>query len=282
MMKTILYATDYSRNSVAALRLAHLLSEKFGSKLIVMHIFDIPISLASPVSLSYLNKEKRLFVENRAKLKEFYSQHLSNEPGETDVRFVVDEHGSVPEGINEKAIKLDVDLIVVGVRGASRVRELLLGSTSKALVRKAHCPVLAVPEMEKIDNFETMAYATDFEQADVFAIRRLAKIAQTFNAQIRILHITTRKEYAGDQQMEWFKDIVQQKVDYSNLDFDLIFSDSIPQELRCYIEKSDIQLLAMLERKENTLLEKYFQRDLVRQMVSEIKVPLLSFNAAGL
>ena len=65
-MKTILYATDYSENSVAALRMAQLLAKKLGSKLIVMHVFDIPISLASPVSVSYLKKEKRLFVENRS------------------------------------------------------------------------------------------------------------------------------------------------------------------------------------------------------------------------
>lgn len=70
-MKTILYATDYSNNSVAALRMAHLLAKKFISKLIVMHIFDVPISVASPLSMSYMKKEKRLFVENRAKLKEF-------------------------------------------------------------------------------------------------------------------------------------------------------------------------------------------------------------------
>ncbi|SDE43761.1 hypothetical protein SAMN05421636_10564 [Pricia antarctica] len=34
-MKTILYATDYSQNSIAALKSAHLLTQKFNMKLIV-------------------------------------------------------------------------------------------------------------------------------------------------------------------------------------------------------------------------------------------------------
>ncbi|MFT5737026.1 MAG: hypothetical protein ACI9SG_001374 [Maribacter sp.] len=49
---------------MTALLLANTLAEKFGAKLIVMHVFDIPISLASSVSISYMKKEKRQFVEN--------------------------------------------------------------------------------------------------------------------------------------------------------------------------------------------------------------------------
>jgi nucleotide-binding universal stress UspA family protein len=281
-MKTILYATDYSKNSAPALRLAHLLAQKFGSKLIVMHVFDIPVSLASPVSVSYMNKEKTLFVENRAKLKAFCTEHLGDEWQGSDISFVVEEHGSVKEAIVEKALKFDVDLIALGTKGASRVKEILLGSTTKALIRKASCAVLAVPETYDIDRFETMVYATDFEEADIFAIRRLVKIAKSFDAEIRVLHITTVNEYAGDQQMEWFKEMVQQKVDYRHLEFDLVFSDNVLKELQWYLEESDVQLLAMLERKDSTWTEKYFQPDMVRKMVSEISVPLLSFNTVGL
>jgi nucleotide-binding universal stress UspA family protein len=229
-----------------------------------------------------MNKEKTLFVENRAKLKAFCTEHLGDEWQGSDISFVVEEHGSVKEAIVEKALKFDVDLIALGTKGASRVKEILLGSTTKALIRKASCAVLAVPETYDIDRFETMVYATDFEEADIFAIRRLVKIAKSFDAEIRVLHITTVNEYAGDQQMEWFKEMVQQKVDYRHLEFDLVFSDNVLKELQWYLEESDVQLLAMLERKDSTWTEKYFQPDMVRKMVSEISVPLLSFNTVGL
>lgn len=281
-MKTILYATDYSENSVSALQLAHSFALKFDAKLIIMHVFDIPISLASPVSITYLKKEKRLFVEHRAKLKEFFTQRLGDAGNDVDINFVVDEDGSVPSGILEKALQFNADLICVGAKGASTLKEFVFGSTTKALIRQASCAVLAVPEgVVKLD-FETMAYATDFEQADIFAIRKLVKIASKFDAQIRVVHITTKKEYAGEEQMEWFKEMLREKVDYAQLEFDLIFSDTVFDELIWYVEDSEADLLAMLERKDSTFYQKYFQTDIVKKMVKNIDVPLLSYSVGGL
>jgi nucleotide-binding universal stress UspA family protein len=281
-MKTILYATDYSQNSFTALLLANTLAKKFGAKLIVMHVFDIPISLASSVSISYMKKEKRQFVENQAKLKAFYAKHLGDSWENPEIHFVVDEDDSVPDGILEKAFKLNADLIVVGTKGVSQIKELFLGSTPKVLIQKSSCPVLAVPPKSDGSSLKKIVYATDFEQADIFAIKRLVKIATKFVAEIRVVHITTKKEYAGDEQMEWFKEMIKEKVDYEKLEFDVIFSDTVFEELVLYMEASEADMLAMLERKDNNFYQKYLQRDLVKKMVNEIHVPLLSFNVGGL
>ncbi len=280
-MKTILYATDYSENSVPALWSAFLLAEKFDTKLILMHVFDMPISLASPVSMTHMKTEKKRIVEHRVRLKNFTKEYLGHPENGIDISFVVAKNGSVWSGIHEKAIKLNADLIVVGTKGISPVREFLLGSTTKALIKNAPCPVLAVPEGAGIENLNTMVYATDFEQADIFAIKRLVKIAEKFDAGIKVLHITSRNEYAGEEMMEWFKEMLEQKTSYENIDFELIFSDAIFKELNEYLNDTRVDLLVMLERKDNNFFEKYIQKDMVKKMVSEITVPLLSFNNVG-
>ena len=280
-MKTILYATDYSLNSVAALRLAHLMVKKFNAKLIVMHVFDIPITL-STVSMSHLKKEKRLLEENHTKLKKFCTGNLGDTWEGLDINFVVEERASIIDGILKKAINYDADLIVVGTKGASAVKEFLLGSATTGLIKKAPCPVMAVPETYIIENFKTLVYATDFEQADIFAINRLVEIAKKFNSKIDIVHISTSGEYAGDQQMEWFKEMLKQKVTYENMAFNLIFAQDIFEELNRYLEKSEARLFAMLERKDNSIAQKYLQKDMVKKMVSGTSIPLISFNIGGL
>lgn len=281
-MKTILYATDYSENSVAALRLAYTIAQKFNAKLIVIHVFDAPITLASTVSISYMKKEKRHFIEHDAKIKKFVNQHLGSQSKYSDIHFVVEEEGSVSDGILETAVKSNADLICVGSTGTSPIKEFLLGSTAKALLKKTPCPLLVVPADNTVIRLHKMVYATDFEQADIFAINKLVKIAQKFDAQIRVVHITTKNDYVGDEQMAWFKGMLQEKVVYAQLEFDLIFSENVFEELLWYLEDCEADFLAMLERKDSSFYQKYLQTDLVRKMVKDSNVPLLSFNVGGL
>jgi nucleotide-binding universal stress UspA family protein len=55
------------------------------------------------------------------------------------------EAGSAPEQILRVAAEEQADLVVLGTSTHGRLGRLLLGSTSKAVVRGATCPVVSVP-----------------------------------------------------------------------------------------------------------------------------------------
>ena len=51
---------------------------------------------------------------------------------------------SVVKSIVEYAEEHKIDLIVVGTRGMSGIKKMLLGSTASGVVTYAHCPVMVV------------------------------------------------------------------------------------------------------------------------------------------
>ena len=57
--------------------------------------------------------------------------------------FIVDP-ASIVGAIVDYAERQNIDLIVIGSRGLSGFKKLLLGSTATGVVNYAHCPVLAV------------------------------------------------------------------------------------------------------------------------------------------
>ncbi len=57
---------------------------------------------------------------------------------------VVIERGDPAEIVTELAGERDVDVIVMGTRGHSKLRQLLMGSTAERIVEHAPCPVLTV------------------------------------------------------------------------------------------------------------------------------------------
>ena len=53
--------------------------------------------------------------------------------------------GPVAATILKEADKLKADMIIVGSHGHGTIYDLLVGSTSEGILRKAKCPVLVVP-----------------------------------------------------------------------------------------------------------------------------------------
>lgn len=68
-------------------------------------------------------------------------------PEGPDVSVIVRE-GDPVAVVQESLTELEIDLLVVGTRGATGLKRLLLGSTAEALIARAPCDVLAIPALD--------------------------------------------------------------------------------------------------------------------------------------
>ena len=277
-MKALLYATDYSDNSVAALKLANDLRKKFKCKLYVTHVFDISATFISTVSIAYARMQEAAFRDHRAKLLEFCVKHLGRDAQTNGIKILIGEHSITSHGILEKAAEIEPDYILVGTKGSSAVREFLLGSTASALIEKSEFPVLTIPPRFTEGQFSTIVYATAFEEADIIAVQRIVELAQAFDSSLKLVHISTKNEYSGADQKEWFRELLTEKVAYANTHIELKIADDVFGALNEYLDEVNPQLLVMLEREGHSLIANLWHRDLVKRMKLEIDVPLLSFH----
>ncbi|WP_273565732.1 universal stress protein [Maribacter halichondriae] len=278
-MKTIVYATDYSENSVAALKYAHTLNTQLSNHLVITHIFDYPTVLGTEgLEEPFPHLEETAFKNHRAKLEKFCEEHFGSDWKDPNIRLEAVENKSVIKGIISVAEEWHAQMIVVGMKGGSGLRELIMGSTAKQLIEKAPCPVLAIPADASHVAIKTIVYATDFEEEDIYAIQKLVEIAKPLEATVNVVHISTKEEYKGDMQMAWFKEALKEKVTYKGITFQQLFSEDIFDSLRIYLGNVGADLMVMLEREKKGFLKKLFHQDLVKKMESYGRVPLLSFR----
>ncbi|MCJ7468610.1 MAG: universal stress protein [Maribacter sp.] len=281
-MKTILYTTDYSENSAAALKYALKMSQQLGTRLVVGHVFsDIVILGMEGIDKPIPHVEKNFLKEHRTRLEEFCEFHLGKNWASPNLQLQAMENQSVLKGILSIAEEWHAYLIVVGMKGGSGLRELILGSTTKQLIEKAPCPVLAIPADAVYNPLKTIVYASDFEEEDVYAIRKLTEIGELYMSEIKIIHISTEDEYKGQMQLKWFKEILRKKVAYEHIEFKLLFSEDVFGSLQGYLDDVGADIMVMLEREEAGFLKKWFHRDLVKKMETHGKVPLLSFRGSN-
>ena len=140
-IQTILVPVDFSSHSEIAVDYAVTIAKQFGAKLHLLHCYQInlgSISPYGPVMPENLGDEIRKAAEQ--KLGEWRAK-LVQQGMQTE------QHLSPlfpPEGIAESAAEVGADLIVMGTRGLTGFKHVLLGSVAERTVRTAPCPVLTV------------------------------------------------------------------------------------------------------------------------------------------
>lgn len=280
-MKTILYATDRTEYAVPALQYAHHLSQKLNAALLVLYVHEME-PLRVSVSRPTAQIEYHVIQEQAEILSSYCAKHLGVPVDGKKLQVEVVHNHSVSKGILEKTKEVAPHMIIIGRKDKHTDRGLFVGNIGKGLQEKVPCPLLIIPNNVEEKPIRTILYATDFEEADILALKKLVPLAQLLGAEIHIVHISTEKEYAGKEQMEWFKEMLRQKVDDSSLTFELIFSDKIQDKLKIHAKTIGADLLVLLEREEKGFFQKIFHISLVAKMEEHIGIPLLSYNELNL
>ena len=125
-------------------------------------------------------------------------------------------------------------------------------------------------------------YATDFEQEDITAIYQIKQLFSDQDLSIKIVHVDTDTKLKGKEQLEWFKEMLFEKVQDDTISFHYITAKTIAQGLRMSIGDEKPNLIALLERDERTYFKKLFHKDLIKTMESQISIPILSINHKSL
>ena len=149
-IKKILVAIDYSNKSLEAADYSLSIAKDINASLILIDVLEIEPWLYGKRPYEWGSKEDldKAYHKEKEEIKRIIND-ISNkaEKMAIDVRteiLLTPQTKSVASAIIEYAENEKVDLIVVGTRGRSGVKKMLLGSVATGVVTYAHCPVLVV------------------------------------------------------------------------------------------------------------------------------------------
>ncbi|HEU4444533.1 MAG TPA: universal stress protein [Nitrososphaeraceae archaeon] len=136
----IMVAIDGSEHSLKAAEYALEIAKSFNSQLFAITVTSVP-ELYRLRQEDILEESKEM-ADGRAWLENFsHKAKIDNIELKTEL---INSHRPVDYVILEYAEEKSIDLIVVGTRGRSGFKKLLLGSVASSVVNYAHCPVMIV------------------------------------------------------------------------------------------------------------------------------------------
>jgi nucleotide-binding universal stress UspA family protein len=139
MFRKIMFANEGSPAADRALLYVEHLARLENAEVVVVHVFEVPERYAATEAYDELHAS---FEKAAWAVVDDAVEELAK--GDVLSRGVVRE-GPTAQAILQLADEENASLIILGTRGPSSAAELLLGSVSTEVLRRARCPVMAVP-----------------------------------------------------------------------------------------------------------------------------------------
>jgi len=199
-IQNILFPTDFSRESMSALPYALTMAQRYGSKFYPVHISPEPIGAPASVreGIKVLGARPGDDTEQGIAMLEAQLPHIPYE--------MIFRKGDIWAELSEIISTKQIDLIVTGTHGRSRIGKLLAGSVAETIFRHAPCPVLTVGpavsgEPGSIVDLHEILFATDFSETSLAALPYAISLAQQNGARLYLLHVLQRSAAASEMAL---------------------------------------------------------------------------------
>ena len=183
-LRTIVVATDFSDNARVALAWAERLAGQHGGALLLVHA--LKAELIAPEFVPVLREHYDEFRTGVKQQLEREAEQVRRGGITVDCELGV---GAAFDIVIEAARRHNADVIVVGTRGRTNWKRLLLGSTAARLVRNAPCPVLTVHPTDAGSPrpVRTVLVPTDFSEDAAIAAEAATRIRGVTGADQRLV-----------------------------------------------------------------------------------------------
>lgn len=186
-IKTILWATDFSKESLTALSYANYLGRRFGAEIKALHVVpDFAPALYESRGVVVAELMEKQEESRRQALKKL--QRLSDKNEIKFSKLIVDT-GAAGKKIPELAEKEKCQLVVIGRKGLSALEKILLGSVANQVLRRSRVPVLVVPKRRVGPKIENILVPTDFSAAEERERDYAWMLASSLKANLTLLYI---------------------------------------------------------------------------------------------
>ena len=270
----ILLPTDFSEDARNATDYALHMFGKGEHQFHLMHTFSVPYMVQNQVISAYdkLKKETHQeLVKEKVRIMKTFPKL------DSDSVEIFTYMGSLFQVLDRLVFSLDLDLIVIGTKGASGLDGMLMGSNAATVVKQASCPVLAIPHGTKYKQAKRILFAADFKRIHMeYTLDLFLYTARKDDAHVLVLNVKTDKMMAS--QTEADERIRLQKIlrGIPHTFYDIRNSYEA-EDINEFAIKNKVDLVITIPRNHN-LLDRLFKTSVTKKLVFLSEIPILALS----
>ncbi len=276
-MKRVVLPTDFSENAWKAISYATALFKDVECEFYLLNVFSIDsFSLSNLLPAEPgLPAYDYALGDSQVQLEDIRDR-LIYEKNPKHSYELVSKYNSLTEALKNMVNKMDVDLIVMGTKGASDSINVLYGSNAIDVMENVTgCPVLVVPEGAQIVVPKEIVFTTSLKHYyKKNELLSLFEIAELSKANIKILHVLESEREFKKEQEEIKSLLLSIFQPFKHSFHTPVYRKGIETAIWNFAEGHKSDLIAIVNRKHNFLTSM-----LVPNMAEELglysKIPIL-------
>jgi len=267
-MIRILIPTDFSLLAQRAADYAIRLAENIDAEFTLLHVDDV-----KRPNYAFITKLDTIIEDQAMKALNDLAGSLKESTGFKGRLHTACVHADAVNGIGDYAREHGCDLIIMGTKGESVLKNRIFGSVASGVLEHVRTPTLFIPVNAPQGKPTNIAFATDLTDLDR-ELPELISLARFFNAYIHVLHVypdVIRPETFDEERTKL--ELMAQN-DYPNITFTAVMDADIISGIDRFIESDAPDMLAMFTYKSG-VLSYLFDNSYTEDMTFHSRVPLL-------
>ncbi|HBK70190.1 MAG TPA: universal stress protein [Flavobacteriaceae bacterium] len=275
-MKKLILPTDFSENATNAINYAQ---ELFANTTCTFYLLNTytPMMYSYDYQLNsgaYIGEVLDMVKENSLQKLEELKQKLQIKYKNPKHQFeLISSFNLLTDELDYTITEYDIDLIIMGTKGASGLNEILFGSNTIHVIKKVKCPVLAIPDGFFFEKPKDILFPTDYKiDYSNKHLNILKSIAKEHQSAVHTLHVSSGRDL-NDEEIKNKNTLEKLLLDLNNT-FYTVKDQEIPQAINEFQKSTYVHLLMMIRNK-HTFLENLFLKKIINQIGFHLTIPFL-------
>ena len=267
-MKNVLIPTDFSNNSLNAFEFArNFLKDEICNFHFLHVVIPENFEFQQTQYLSSVNVLER--VDLKPSIKKLHSIvkkiRIANN-NENHRFFNLVDHGYFVDTVRKQLDEKLIDMIVMGTKGSSEIRKMLIGSNATDIITKVKCTTLVIPENAKFKVPKEIVFPSDFSSSySVQNLEPLLEIIERYNASLIALYVKNSSCEPIYSQQEINREYFMDCFHGNKLSFHYLTDKQLDEGINTFNSSRKINMIAMMAKKLN-----FFHQILFKANTEEI------------
>lgn len=274
-MRKILIPTDFSENSLNAIKYATELFKHGPSEIYLLYAYSDEVYEAKNRFADVIFDDLKAQAQQKAEqaLEKLKKQVFEHSPNPKHAIHTIAEFGLLVDSVNDWVEKENIDVVVMGTKGETADKKITFGSNTLQVIKYVKCPVLAVPSVYGDVHPKHILFSTDFllpyKRRE---LKLLSTISKNFASKIDFLYVSKFPTLSLRQQDN--KAFLEASFVDNRIDFVQKKEKDVTKAINTHIIENPIDMLVMVNTR-HSYLENILYQSTIEKIGLHIDIPFL-------